>query len=521
MIKILTVDDSKTMSKIMEMVFAFESVDLMMLFRGEEVLAKALEFRPDIVIADISMTHDGYQICEEIRSHPKIQNIPVMLLASQHHPYDEAKGQSSKVTSHVHKPFQTQVFVDHVYKIIEANKPHKVDEFVEDIIIDTEEDISIDEVDVAIASQQEVPISSEHTMPLRELRPSVIPVQNVQNATITEASPYITDKSKQSDDVSTGVSSASTASTIQNLFQHQRSSELDDDRYLKDKKAALKQKEDRDVVGDHNSYHFQKSDKDEIFSIDQNLLIPQSSLPPPVPEKVAKASQATSLFNDVSEKKVSSDRTSKTMLGVHSVKGKKISIKQDSMERAISAEDINRSSRSEEDLANYIERPSTPPLFNTKDDMAQKESPLSKTTLKADEADSDTQDISKREQYQQKIPSYRKESSKSIEETSVFEVPSQFMQEKIDIVTESDEGGDTDISASTKEEVHEKPVDLLEQKFERFGLTKEQIQEIFQLSREIIYQVVWEVIPDLAETMVQEEIKKLMKEDESKELSKS
>jgi hypothetical protein len=41
------------------------------------------------------------------------------------------------------------------------------------------------------------------------------------------------------------------------------------------------------------------------------------------------------------------------------------------------------------------------------------------------------------------------------------------------------------------------------------GLTSEQVQAVLALSREVVEQVVWEVVPSLAEAMIEEEIKRL------------
>ncbi len=46
-------------------------------------------------------------------------------------------------------------------------------------------------------------------------------------------------------------------------------------------------------------------------------------------------------------------------------------------------------------------------------------------------------------------------------------------------------------------------------KLSGLGLSKEQIEGVLSLSREIIEQVVWEVVPDLAEQLIKEEIKRL------------
>jgi hypothetical protein len=49
----------------------------------------------------------------------------------------------------------------------------------------------------------------------------------------------------------------------------------------------------------------------------------------------------------------------------------------------------------------------------------------------------------------------------------------------------------------------------LEGKLSGMGLTPAQVEGVLALSREVIERVVWEVVPDLAETIIREEIKRL------------
>jgi CheY-like chemotaxis protein len=49
----------------------------------------------------------------------------------------------------------------------------------------------------------------------------------------------------------------------------------------------------------------------------------------------------------------------------------------------------------------------------------------------------------------------------------------------------------------------------LEQKLNGLGLTPEQAAAVLSLSREVVERVVWEVVPDLAETLIKEEIRRL------------
>ncbi len=49
----------------------------------------------------------------------------------------------------------------------------------------------------------------------------------------------------------------------------------------------------------------------------------------------------------------------------------------------------------------------------------------------------------------------------------------------------------------------------MEQELGKLGLTESQLQAVLQLSRGVVEQVVWEVVPDLAETLIREELKRL------------
>ena len=46
-------------------------------------------------------------------------------------------------------------------------------------------------------------------------------------------------------------------------------------------------------------------------------------------------------------------------------------------------------------------------------------------------------------------------------------------------------------------------------KLASLGLTREQAEGVLKLSREVIERVAWEVVPDLAETIIREEIRRL------------
>lgn len=117
-VTILVADDSATMRSILEMTFAGEDARVVAVDGGPAALEKALELRPDIVLADLSMEMDGYEVARAIKS--QLPGTAVVVLASQHMPYDEAKGRDAGVDDHIVKPFDTQNVIERLHRLAAA-----------------------------------------------------------------------------------------------------------------------------------------------------------------------------------------------------------------------------------------------------------------------------------------------------------------------------------------------------------------------------------------------------------------
>jgi CheY-like chemotaxis protein len=119
--KILVVDDSATMRKILEMTFAGEDAEVVTVADGQAAIGMAADVVPDVVFADVSMPGvDAYGVSHAVKNNASLAKTAVIALASQHHPYDEAKGQSSGVDAHVMKPFDTQALIDLTAQVLRA-----------------------------------------------------------------------------------------------------------------------------------------------------------------------------------------------------------------------------------------------------------------------------------------------------------------------------------------------------------------------------------------------------------------
>ncbi|MBW2123788.1 MAG: response regulator, partial [Deltaproteobacteria bacterium] len=62
----------------------FEGMDSQLIFaeNGEDALLKIKLYKPDLVIADVTMPNkDGFELCKIVKSNPELRRIPFVLLA--------------------------------------------------------------------------------------------------------------------------------------------------------------------------------------------------------------------------------------------------------------------------------------------------------------------------------------------------------------------------------------------------------------------------------------------------------
>ena len=73
---------------------------------GENALAAADKFLPDIILLDIIMPEmDGYDVIAALKSSDKTKGIPVIFLTAMIDPADEAKGLELGAADYIVKPF--------------------------------------------------------------------------------------------------------------------------------------------------------------------------------------------------------------------------------------------------------------------------------------------------------------------------------------------------------------------------------------------------------------------------------
>ncbi|HEV8307640.1 MAG TPA: response regulator [Methylomirabilota bacterium] len=82
MAKVLVVDDSVTIRKVVERALEARSIQVLSAASGTEAIDRIEREAPDVVICDVIMPDkDGYQICEFVKTHPDLAKTPVLLIS--------------------------------------------------------------------------------------------------------------------------------------------------------------------------------------------------------------------------------------------------------------------------------------------------------------------------------------------------------------------------------------------------------------------------------------------------------
>jgi len=107
-LKILVVDDSKTIRRTAETLLAKEGCEVFTAVDGFDALAKIADHRPDVIFVDIMMPRlDGYQTCSLIKHNKVFKETPVIMLSSKDGLFDRARGRLVGSEQYLTKPFES------------------------------------------------------------------------------------------------------------------------------------------------------------------------------------------------------------------------------------------------------------------------------------------------------------------------------------------------------------------------------------------------------------------------------
>ncbi|MHA2227240.1 MAG: response regulator [Candidatus Hodarchaeales archaeon] len=121
---ILVVDDEEDTVELARMVLEYEGYRVFSASNGEE----AIQFldtnseKPSLVLLDVLMPKvNGLQVCEWIKKHSELKNIPVLLFTAKVGKKDRIAGEEAGADAYINKPFSADdllsLIKDHLDKV--------------------------------------------------------------------------------------------------------------------------------------------------------------------------------------------------------------------------------------------------------------------------------------------------------------------------------------------------------------------------------------------------------------------
>lgn len=120
-IKVLAIDDSRTIRSLVKKVMEDAGFDCVCADDGEQGVARFAEVSPDVVITDINMPRmDGYGVIRSIRGGSINRSVPILVLTTESADHLKARAREAGATGWIVKPFDDETIVSVVRRVTGA-----------------------------------------------------------------------------------------------------------------------------------------------------------------------------------------------------------------------------------------------------------------------------------------------------------------------------------------------------------------------------------------------------------------
>ena len=119
MAKILVVDDSTTMRQMVSFTLVDAGHDVVEAEDGNKALSAARGKKFDLVITDVNMPGmNGIDLVQSLRALPECKFIPILVLTTEAGAELKQKGKSAGATGWIVKPFNPEVLLETLKKVL-------------------------------------------------------------------------------------------------------------------------------------------------------------------------------------------------------------------------------------------------------------------------------------------------------------------------------------------------------------------------------------------------------------------
>lgn len=126
--KVLIIEDEKNIRDTIKEILEFNEYKIATAENGLIGVAKALQFKPDLIICDVMMPEmDGFETLKNIQLINEISNTPFIFLTAKTETRDFREGMNLGADDFLNKPFKTLELLDVIeFRIEKSNKAKKL-----------------------------------------------------------------------------------------------------------------------------------------------------------------------------------------------------------------------------------------------------------------------------------------------------------------------------------------------------------------------------------------------------------
>jgi len=121
--KILAVDDSQTIRKLIKFILKMKNYDVVLASNGVDAYEYFVEESFDLLITDLNMPKmNGVELIKKVRNSEMNSDIPIILISTESEEKDFAMCYNAGANSYIEKPFKPLRLLDEVVKYIEKGR---------------------------------------------------------------------------------------------------------------------------------------------------------------------------------------------------------------------------------------------------------------------------------------------------------------------------------------------------------------------------------------------------------------
>ena len=117
--RVLIVDDEPNIVLSLEFLLRQQGYEVSVARDGEEALAAAEAWRPDLMVLDVMLPGlDGFEVCRRLRERPENAALKILLLTARGREVERVRGMEEGADAYVRKPFSTRQLMKTVAELL-------------------------------------------------------------------------------------------------------------------------------------------------------------------------------------------------------------------------------------------------------------------------------------------------------------------------------------------------------------------------------------------------------------------